>query len=242
MNKVLIIGESCLDEFVYCSAERLAPDLPIPILHVEETTTNPGMAMNVLRNMERYLPEVSIETNPNWRDVKKTRYVEIKSNYAFIRVDSKEVVSKYQHSVDLSKFDIVVISDYNKGFLTNEDIQEITSSHPQVFLDTKKILGAWAEKAAIIKINDYEFQRSAPHMTDSIRSKTIHTLGALGCEYRGVVYPVRPVEVKDSSGAGDSFLAALVVKFCETQDLLKSIEFANLSAAKVVSERGVTTI
>ena len=47
MTKILVIGESCLDEFVYCDAERLAPDLPIPILEIKEVRKNPGMAMNV---------------------------------------------------------------------------------------------------------------------------------------------------------------------------------------------------
>ena len=36
MKKILIIGESCKDIFVYCNANRLAPDLPIPVLSVIE--------------------------------------------------------------------------------------------------------------------------------------------------------------------------------------------------------------
>ena len=198
--------------------------------------------MNVLRNVRSYIPDGDIDTNPNWEEIKKIRYVEIKTNYAFISVDSKESVTKYEHHKDLSRYDLVVISDYNKGFLDEEDIRRITLSHPLVFLDTKKILGDWADGAAFVKINDFEFQRSLPHMSDLLKSKTIHTMGGLGCEYQSVRFPVQPVEVKDSSGAGDSFLAALVVKYAETGDIEKSIEFANLLAAKVVSERGVTTI
>jgi len=242
MNKVVVIGESCVDEFVYCTAERLAPDLPIPILQIEETKTNPGMAMNVLRNIQNYIPNCQIVTNENWQELKKTRYVEIKSNYAFIRIDSKEHVSNYKHTTDLSQFDLVVVSDYNKGFLSTEDIQLITTQHPRVFLDTKKVLGDWAEEAAFIKINDFEFQRSVPTITPELSKKIIHTMGASGCEYQGVRYPVEPVEVKDSSGAGDSFLAGLIVKFSETYDIASSIEFANKSASKVVAEKGVTTI
>jgi D-beta-D-heptose 7-phosphate kinase/D-beta-D-heptose 1-phosphate adenosyltransferase len=242
MNKIIVIGESCVDEFVYCSAERLAPDLPIPILQIEEKTTNPGMAMNVVRNIKTHLPNCEIETNSNWSELKKTRYVDIRSNHSFIRIDSKEHVTSYKHVEDLYKYELVVISDYNKGFLSESDIEQILSSHPRVFLDTKKVLGPWAEGAAFIKINDYEFQRSVPFLTTELRNKIIHTMGSEGSEYQGTKYPVHPVEVKDSSGAGDSFLAALVVKYSETGDINESIVFANQAASKVVSEKGVTTI
>ena len=75
-----------------------------------------------------------------------------------------------------------------------------------------------------------------------MENKIIHTMGGLGCEFRGEQYSVDKVEVKDTSGAGDSFMAALCVKFLETQDIYESIRFSNLCAAEVVKHRGVTTI
>ena len=50
------------------------------------------------------------------------------------------------------------------------------------------------------------------------------------------------VEVKDSSGAGDSFMAALVIKFVQTQDIEQSIVYANSKASEVVSKKGVNVI
>ena len=41
-------------------------------------------------------------------------------------------------NMDFSKYDIIVISDYDKGFLTKEDIYNISSNHDCVFMDTKK--------------------------------------------------------------------------------------------------------
>ena len=242
MSKVIVIGESCLDEFVYCKAERLAPDLPIPILRRCETKNNPGMAMNVFRNINSYIDDCDIETNQNWKEIKKTRYVEINSNHTFIRIDSEENVGEFHSSKNLRNYDLVVLSDYNKGFLSEKEIQKITKIHSNVFLDTKKTLGEWANNAAYIKINDYEYNRSLPFIDEKLRSKIIHTMGGQGCEYQDKSYSVPRVEVKDSSGAGDSFLAALIVKFVETNDIIESIKFANLSASKVVSQRGVTLI
>ena len=94
MSKILIIGDSCIDEFVYCSTERLAPDVPIPILNVLETKLSPGMAMNVYRNIKTHISECEIITNPNWQENKKTRYMDLNTNHAFIRIDSHQLFIK----------------------------------------------------------------------------------------------------------------------------------------------------
>jgi sugar/nucleoside kinase (ribokinase family) len=138
--------------------------------------------------------------------------------------------------------DLVVISDYDKGFLSESTIEYICNAHPLVFIDTKKLLGNWAEKAAFIKINDYEYSKSSPRMTESLKKKIIRTRGSEGCDFQGINYPVERVEVKDTSGAGDSFLAALVVSFLRSGDIVESIKFANYAASKVVRTRGVGTI
>ena len=44
------------------------------------------------------------------------------------------------------------------------------------------------------------------------------------------------------SGAGDSFMAGLVVEYCRTDDIVKSIGFANKCASTVVKQRGVTLL
>ena len=52
----------------------------------------------------------------------------------------------------------------------------------------------------------------------------------------------KKVEVKDLSGAGDTFMAGLVVKFIDTDDIIKSIKYANECASKVVSQKGVAVL
>src|SRR5438105_4417160 len=88
MKSILVIGESCRDVFVYCHAERLAPDLPVPVLSVIEQTENPGMAKNVEANIKGIYDHVDILTNDGWEKVTKTRYVHRNSNHTFIRIDS----------------------------------------------------------------------------------------------------------------------------------------------------------
>lgn len=241
-KNVLIIGDSCRDIFVYCNSHRLCPEAPVPALQVVNETENGGMAKNVHRNISSLVNSVDILTNNNWYDITKTRYVHNATNHMFFRVDNDIEIKKIDlNAIDLN-FKIIVISDYNKGFLTEEDIAFICNKHPCVFLDTKKIIGDWAVNAKYIKINNYEYERSRDYITPELNKKIIHTHGAEGCILNGRQYPVKKVNVIDVSGAGDSFLAGLVAKYLEDLNIDESIMYANQCALKVVQERGVSVI
>lgn len=243
MNDILIIGESCLDIFVYCDANRLCPDIPVPVLNVVNTVKNPGMAKNVQENILKF-QNCDLITNSNWQDITKTRYVDNKTNHHFFRVDFDD----YMPRIDLEKmpydYELIVISDYNKGFLTEEDILEISSKHPNVFIDTKKPLDYWVNYCRYIKINDFEYWNSIKYINSrpEIKDKVIRTCGENGCDFQGKNYPVDKVEVKDSSGAGDSFMAALIVEYLRTGDIIFAIQVANKKASESVRHRGVTKI
>jgi bifunctional ADP-heptose synthase (sugar kinase/adenylyltransferase) len=241
---VAVIGDSCLDVFVYCHANRLAPDLPIPVLEKQSENKTPGMALNLVKSLENLGLKVSSFTNDNWQEISKTRFVDEKSNHSFLRLDSTQTPNRIKTIPDLSQFDAVVISDYDKGFLKKVDIEAILSSHPKCFLDTKKELGPWARSALLIKINDYEFKRSQDFIESSpeVAKRIVRTLGGDGAQYGGKVFPVRKVEVLDSSGAGDAFMAALVGSVLMNKSFESAIEFANLKASEVVQSRGVTAI
>jgi sugar/nucleoside kinase (ribokinase family) len=175
-------------------------------------------------------------------NVTKTRYVHEKTNHTFFRVDTPHQIKPINLDEIDYNYKIVVISDYDKGFLSDSDIETICNNHNLVFIDTKKILGNWANKAKFIKINDYEYQRTKDHISDEIKSKIIHTIGGNGCEYQGKQYKVKKVDVKDTSGAGDSFMSALVVEYLKSNDIDKAINFANKCASEVVKYRGVSLI
>jgi bifunctional ADP-heptose synthase (sugar kinase/adenylyltransferase) len=242
MSSILVVGETCKDIFVYCKAIRLAPDLPVPVLEIEYKKENPGMAMNVQLNIRQIYDNCDLETNKEWQEITKTRYVHATTNHMFFRIDTPHIIPKLDISKINYKSAMIVISDYNKGFLSESDIEEISSKHDLVFLDTKKKLGSWANNCKFIKINDYEFERSRPNITSILEGKIIHTKGGDGCFFRGEHFPVRRAAVRDSSGAGDAFMGALAVKYIETKNIITSIKFANLSASRVVSEKGVTLL
>ena len=241
-KKILVIGDSCRDVHVYCSCDRMSPDKPVPVLKILDQNDNPGMAKNVYRNIKSLEDSCDIVTNSNWADVTKTRYIHKSTNHMFFRLDSAENIKRFNIKKINYDYDHIVISDYNKGFLTEEDILTISSNHNSVFLDSKRILGDWAAKVRFVKINNFEYDRSKDCIPAILKDKIIKTAGEEGCYYLDKNYPVAQQEVIDVSGAGDSFLAGLVVEFSKTNDIEKAIIFANQCASKVVGQKGVGII
>ncbi len=75
-----------------------------------------------------------------------------------------------------------------------------------------------------------------------MKQNSIVTMGTQGALYRDTLYPVESTDIKDLYGAGDTFLAGLCVKFCETKDVELAITYANECATKVVQKKGVATV
>ncbi len=242
--KILIIGESCKDVFSYGDCKRLCPEAPVPVFNLIKTVENGGMAMNVKTNLETLEVDVNLHTNKNWRQITKNRFIDLKTNHMFMRLDcGDDLYGKSSvYRINYKKYDGVIISDYNKGFLREKDIKHICSQNENTFLDTKKVLGDWCLDAKFIKINSQEYENTKPTLTQEIENKIIVTMGPNGCLHNGIVYPVKEVEIKDVSGAGDTFIAGFSYKFLETKDVEKSISFANDCATTVVQKRGVSTI
>jgi len=81
-----------------------------------------------------------------------------------------------------------------------------------------------------------------PSLDSSLYQNLIVTLGPQGCRFKENKYHVKKVDVKDMTGAGDTFLAGLVVEYVRTKDIDKAIEFANNCATQVVQKKGVVTV
>jgi D-beta-D-heptose 7-phosphate kinase/D-beta-D-heptose 1-phosphate adenosyltransferase len=243
--KVLVIGDSCRDVHVYGECDRMCPDAPVPVFIPRFKRENKGMAGNVYENLVSLGAECDIITNNN--EITKTRYVDEKTNHMIVRIDSgEEKIEKINnlHLIDFDEYDAVVVSDYDKGFLREEDIKYIAGAHPLVFLDSKKLLGDWVHNIKFIKINEMEYNKTKHLIEDKdwTKKKLIITIGSKGCHYREKTYPVSKVEIKDLSGAGDSFLAGLVYNYVKNKNIGDSIRFANECATKVVQQKGVNTI
>ena len=245
MSKILVIGDGCRDIHVYGKCKRLAPDAPVPVFVPTYEKQNLGMAGNVYQNVVSLGVPAVLKINN--LTIEKKRFVDEETNHMFLRVDSdEESIQRIKNLTGefLSDFDLIIISDYNKGFLLEDDIRFICENHDKVFIDTKKILGDYCKDCSFIKINKNEFESSLSFIRQSpwVKSKLIVTLGPKGCRYNDKIYGVSKVEIKDLCGAGDTFMAALCVKYLKTKDIDQSIVFANECATEVVQKKGVNTI
>jgi D-beta-D-heptose 7-phosphate kinase/D-beta-D-heptose 1-phosphate adenosyltransferase len=239
--KVLVIGDTCEDHYVYCTSDRFCPDAPIPVLNPIRTIKSLGMAGNVADNLKSLGAHVDVLSNVE--KIKKIRYVHERTNHMFIRIDEGE--SKINRcsldNVDWEQYDAVVVSDYCKGFLSEDDLRNISLSHNLTFLDTKKQLGEFASNFTFIKINDVEYDKTK-HTVPTLKNKLIITLGSKGAKYRSKTYPVKQVDVRDTSGAGDTFIAGLAYDFTINNNIHKAIKFANRCASQVVQKKGTAKI
>jgi bifunctional ADP-heptose synthase (sugar kinase/adenylyltransferase) len=142
-------------------------------------------------------------------------------------------------------YDAIVISDYCKGFLTTGDIESICNSNTNVFLDTKKKLGIWIDSADFIKINSIEYKQNLKFISDNLenlKEKLIMTRGKYGCVFNDDIFPVKEVLTRDNSGAGDTFLAGLVVEYLRSKDIVKAIHFAQTCSTIAVQKHGVSVV
>jgi D-beta-D-heptose 7-phosphate kinase / D-beta-D-heptose 1-phosphate adenosyltransferase len=244
--KILIIGDSCLDMFRYGVCNRLSPEAPVPIFKPTTTKQNGGMCINVLDNVEAL--GITCDTITNDIRPVKIRYVDEVSNQILIRVDENDDVKPLQNHIlentDFSKYDAVIISDYNKGFLSENDIKYISENHPLTFIDSKKRLGMWIENIKFIKINEKEFNENREWLVNNYKNNLIITQGKNGAQlnYVDQFHIIKEHPVRDLSGAGDTFLAALVVKYLEKNNINEAICFANKCASWVVTQKGVVAV
>jgi len=242
--RILVIGDSCTDVFRYGKVTRIAPEAPVPIIVPEKETSNPGMAGNVVANLKALGANVEFLTNKT--EIRKVRYVCSKYNHLLLRVDENDTCERINIiPFKTGTFDAVIISDYCKGFLKEEDIEIISKSFEcPVFLDTKKILGKWAHNIDFIKINYHEYERNKEILENDpiLKDKTIVTRGKYGCDYKGKNYPTIDVPVKDVSGAGDTFLSGLVTEYAKTKNINQAIKFAQDCTTIVIQKSGVSTI
>ena len=242
--KILVIGDSCTDVFVYGFCKRLCPEGPIPIFEPSRTITNHGMSGNVVANLKA-LGATKVELITNREQITKTRYVEEKSNHLIIRIDSNDKVSNSFDAkrVPFDDYDAVIVSDYDKGYLTYDDIEAIPKYHPLTFIDTKKPLTEKMKGYNFIKINEVEWENCKGEEYADWQDKLIITMSERGAMYSGKTFPVNnDIEVRDLSGAGDTFIASLVVNYLKTSNIEDSIEYANEKASLVVQKKGVVTI
>lgn len=237
MKRILLIGDSCIDEYHYGSVNRISPEAPVPVFNFLYKETKPGMAANVKDNLQTLGLEVVSYLSENST---KIRFIDKKSKHHLIRVDN-DINSPNLQFRDIKDFDVdaIVVSDYNKGYVSYELIEKLRKHfNGPIFVDTKKTDLARFD-GCILKINEHEYQQRISSCNNMI----------ITCGEREVIhqtydktfhYPVPKIDAFDVCGAGDTFLSALTYSYLlNNGNVEQAINFAIELAAITVKHIGV---
>jgi D-beta-D-heptose 7-phosphate kinase/D-beta-D-heptose 1-phosphate adenosyltransferase len=203
----------------------------------------------------------------------KTRI--IAHNQQVIRLDKEDrtPVAKQtrQQIIDyiqgkLGTVDAVIISDYEKGLITESLLEEILPAafgkRIIVAVDPKFSNFKHFKKVTVVVPNVKEARAFARHeleTTEDIRAAAHYILKTLECEYvlikmgeRGmtlvdnkghqVSIETAAVEVYDVTGAGDTVISALILAKTAGASWEEAAQIANISAGIVVSHVGTSTV
>ena len=238
-SKILLLGELCLDKYLFGTADRISPEAPVPVVKINEWKEKEGMGGNVKSNLTALGSDVTFIHNEE--PIQKTRIIDSRYHQQLFRLDREDTpVAKLDVKTlpNFKDFDAIVVSDYDKGFLPLHVLGEISdrayTSNVKLFIDTKKnyLNGV---KGAYVKLNEFEYNALA-HEDKS--NEYVVTLGSKGTKYKDTIYPAKEVNMFDPTGAGDTFLSAFVSCFLTTENMETAIKFANKCAAVSVTKLG----
>lgn len=231
------------------------------------------------KNLERILKENGFETeniisDASRRTTTKLRYI-AQNNQQILRVDLEDVervpVETVRSAIDnisdtITKYNLLLISDYAKGFVTEEICQPLITVAREkkipILVDVKGSDSNKYRGATLIKPNRIELAQLSGHSTDTI-DQAVDAAGILlkntGCKYvlgtlgsdgmilvdkGGLVKHEKTVtkEVYDVTGAGDTTIAYLAVELAKGADIESAMETANLAAGVQVSKVGTSVV
>ena len=221
---VLLIGDSCTDEWVYGSCDRVSPEGPIPVLKYTEKQSALGMAANVNENLKSLGITVNFLTNKE--TITKTRYVHEKSNQQIMRLDTEPEIkplreAELRMAAMHCDYDAVVISDYDKGYVDYNLFDILAPKNPniKIFVDTKKKKLPTQYNNIVYKINKKEFELLDPdHIPRG--ENMIVTHGANGALWNKKQFTVPITRVFDVTGAGDTWGELTLANLVSTVGLL----------------------
>ena len=290
---VLVIGDFLFDVYTKGNVDRISPEAPVPVLLVSEILQSPGGAGNVALNLQALGAQVSVIGRVGRDDAGRTLqeiflggelfiqegfYTPMKNRFLadgqqLMRADyetvtpiSREVEEKAIAYVqaNLSRYDIVAVSDYGKGFLSNRLLNVILEEGKKwgvkVIVDPKGKEFAKYDQAYLIKPNNKEAYAAAgcdSHV--SIEEVARIIFQKVDTQYllitrsdKGMVlfskeggkeyFPVQKKDVLDVTGAGDTVLAMITFGLANNLSFAQTVALANIAASIAIEQVGCAVV
>lgn len=180
---------------------------------------------------------------------------------SYINIDKSELIKNYKKLI--KGFDIILISDYAKGTLSNtQDLINIAKkAKKQVFIDPKGNDFTKYTGATLIKPNLKEFETIVGKCEDQndLINKAKKLQKQLDVEYLMITQGANGMtlisknkviahektqakEVFDVTGAGDTVIATLTAGISQGYDIKQAMHFSNTAAACVIKKLGAGTV
>lgn len=187
---------------------------------------------------------------------------ESRNNISFDSV--KKLYSKLQEKI--KAYDAILLADYGKGVLTKDFTQKIITyankHNVKVIVDPFGRDYSKYEGAHLIIPNKSEAERTTDididnndRLLDALKEmkkkyntkEAIITLSEEGVAVLNEnnklsVLPTVPLEVFDITGSGDTLLASIGYALAGDNDIINSVEFANLATGVVLRKAGTATV
>ena len=160
-----------------------------------------------------------------------------------------------------NKFDIIVISDYGKGLISNELLEGLPKNkkilvdpkpknmrlYTNVFLIKPNLYEASKFLGYKIMNNDSDVSKAGKKIVSLLNANVIITRGAKGAtlvtlDNEIVNYKQKSDKVHDVTGAGDTFISILASAMDNGYSLKKAVLFANRGAGISVNKFGTSTV
>jgi rfaE bifunctional protein kinase chain/domain len=293
-KRILVLGDLMMDKYIWGDVTRISPEAPIPVVVAKNDTSCLGGAANVGHTLQN-LGAVPILTGIVGRDkegdwirktvtdnrgifISRTRPTTVKTRVIahhqhVVRVDleekksiSPQLTEKIYRFIRQEKFDALIISDYNKGLITNSLLQKLLSFALQekipVFVDSKGEHFLSFSPVTLITPNHIEAESLVHHacITDQDVEKAGETiLSKISAKYlilkrgeqglsvfeRGkkpLHVPTLAKEVYDVTGAGDTVIAVSSLALLAGASIQEAALLANIAAGIVVGKLGTATL
>lgn len=271
---IKVIGDIMLDRWIIGTANRMSPEAPIPVLKENTQSFSIGGAGNLASNLANLHIEISLygavsSDKEGYKIIELLKHYNTITNHIqfdhsvtttktrlvgqggqhIVRWDREE---KYQGSIDNlnANSQIVIISDYNKGVVTNKLMNDLKNS--KVFVDPKQQPELYKD-CFLVKPNMSEYvnwfgifdiKTAQAKLKEYGWKWLVVTDGANGVyainkdNYWHFKEEVR--EVADVTGAGDTFLAVLVYgHIIKEMSIPDACNLACYASARNVEKRGV---
>ncbi|MFH1593020.1 MAG: PfkB family carbohydrate kinase [Candidatus Woesearchaeota archaeon] len=282
-KKIVVVGDIILDKYLEGDVLRISPEAPVPVIKIEKEFYRIGGAGNVALNiaslggsaclfsfagkdaesqiLKELLKEGRVE---NYLDVSATTIQKVRligRSQQLLRFDKEDdkgkIFSEEVKKIMLEKIDeadIILISDYAKGTITEDIMKFLESYKTKIIVDPKPQNKLFYKGVFLITPNEMEslqmssclnVQDAGRFLKKEFNSNILITRGEKGSflfSDSEAEIPTCVKEVYDVTGAGDTVVATISLAVASNAPLDKAALIANYAAGIAVEKKGTYAV